>query len=121
MTSSDALRSSIHDAVDEDATYQTRVLGAPTLPAMMTEVDTHRTHMTMILGDMGTHMSSMMHCGGMMTLRDDMGTELALHAATMHDEAAMDPARVEVGRHVDAMDSMLAGMGSMMDGGHCAD
>ena len=124
MGDSTALRASIHDAIEEDQTYQTNVHAAATLPAMMIEVDGHRSRMDVILGDMGMHMSAMMHCsgiGGMMSLRDGMDSELATHVATMHDETAMDPARSEADRHVGAMGSMLDDMGSMMDASHCGD
>lgn len=124
MSDSSALRSSIRDAIDEDQIYQTNVHAVVTLPAMMIEVDGHRSRMDGILGGMGAHMSTMMHCsgvGGMMNIRDDMSSELATHVATMHDESAMDPARGEADRHVGAMGSMLDDMGSMMDASHCGD
>ena len=124
MTGSGELRSSIRDAIDEDRTYQTDVHAATTLPEMMIDVDRHRTRIDAILGDMGMHMSSMMHCtgiGGMMYLRDGMASELDTHAATMHDELAVDPARTEADRHVGAMGTMLDDMGMMMDASHCSE
>lgn len=122
MTGSDAMHSSIRDAVEEDQTYQTAAHEATTMPAMLGEVDRHDSRLTVILGDMTTHMSSMTHCAavpGMMNIRDDMRSELDAHIATMRGETVLGDALSEVDRHVGTMGSMLDDMGTMLDSSHC--
>jgi hypothetical protein len=123
MSSSDALHASIGDALQEDRAYQVHANAMTTMPAMLGEVDRHESRLTVIVGDMGVQMGSMMmECtgvGGMMDVRDGMMSELDAHVATMRTGSTPGDARAEVERHVDAMRNMLDEMRTMLDVSQC--
>lgn len=121
-SSSDGMRDALQDVRNEEQVHVTESRGAADLPTLVSEVDRHGAHMTLILDDMRGHMSAMQHCSGMttmMSMRDGMQLEIDDHQATMHAVHDLASARAEDDRHMTVMSGMLDDMDMQVDGMHC--
>lgn len=121
-SSPDDMRDAVRDARNEELAHVAKSRGATDLPSLISEVDRHSSHMTVIVDDMRDHMSSMQHCSGtstMMTVRDGMQIEIDDHRTTMHALHDLAVARSEDDHHMTVMSGMLDDMDMQLDGMHC--
>ena len=121
-STSEGMRDVLRDAENEEQVHVTESRAAPDLPSLISEVDRHSAHMTVILDDMRDHMSSMQHCAGMgtmMTMRDGMQIEVTDHQTSMHAMHDLAAARTEDEHHMTVMTGMLDDMDMQLDGMHC--
>ena len=121
-STSEGMRDVLRDDENEEHVHVTESRAAPDLPSLISEVDRHSAHMTVILDDMLDHMSSMQHCAGMgtmMTMRDGMQIEVTDHQTSMHAMHDLVGARTEDEHHMTVMTGMLDDMDMQLDGMHC--
>ena len=121
-SSSEGMRDALRDAENEEQVHVTESRAAPDLPSLISEVDRHSAHMTVILDDMQGHMSSMQHCAGMgtmMNMRDGMQIEVNDHRTSMHAMRDFVAARTEDEHHMTVMSGMLGDMDMQLDGMRC--
>jgi hypothetical protein len=122
-----ALRGQVQAARTEVGRHHDAALAAPTLSALMTEVDHHDTRMSGIMDGMNGRMGGMMsHCSGsgMMRMRGMMGdleTAMDSHRADMRDMPALEEAREQCSAHTESMNGMLDGMHAALDSMGCMD
>jgi hypothetical protein len=116
------MRDALDDVKSEEQIHVTQSRAAPDLPSLITEVDRHSVHMTMILDDMRGHMSSMEQCSGtgtMTSMRDEMQVEVDSHQTTMHTMHELMAARAEEEHHITMMSAMIDDMDVQLDSMHC--
>lgn len=121
-SSSEGLRDALRDAQNEEQVHVTESRAAANLPSLVSEVDRHSAHMTVILDDMRGHMSSMQDCSGvrtMMDMRDGMQIEINDHQTTMHAMHDLATARAEDENHMTVMSGMIDDMDMELDGMRC--
>lgn len=121
-SSSDGMRNDFNEARDEAQVHATESRVAADLPSLISEVDRHSAHMTVILDDMRSHMSSMQDCSGMgtmMNMRDGMQIEVSDHQTTMHAMHDLVTARAESEHHMTVMSGMIGDMDMQLGTMNC--
>jgi hypothetical protein len=122
-----ALRSQVQAARTEVGRHHDAALAAPSLSALMTEVDHHDARMSDLMDGMNGMMGGMMsHCSGsgMMRMRGTMGdleTAMSSHRAEMRAVLGVEEAREQCSAHTESMNGMLDGMNAALGSMGCLD